>query len=120
MDFDLAAADLRRNDRDIGTYYRVLCSKLMDTLPAHHLKVQRKLFSKDVHTLTVDLGRSRFILPVASQEPEVTHQQVVGGVAISSKQVHLDQFVDVLLQELAVLAREQTHAADILERLLAR
>jgi hypothetical protein len=124
-DVDALAAALRADAADLDVYARVLTNSLTDALPAGMVNVQRARSLGDrvtggagrVTSIQIHAGDWELSLEVRrSGLPKAHVRQKVRGVAISSREVGLDEWTEQLA---TVLARQAENSADA-RRALAR
>jgi hypothetical protein len=126
-DVDALAAALRADSADLDVYARVLTTSLAEALPEGMVTVTYDRSFSDrmagrpgiVRSLRVDtgeaaleLGRGRGAVPVARVA------RAVRGVVISSKEVPIEQWVQLLADHLAARAKQSAAARAALARLL--
>lgn len=121
-DFDLLAASLRADARDLSTFMEVLAAKLDAALPGS-VEVHRAggLFRKDhpVQELVLNLGEWRLRLAAKrGGVPEAERTHLVRGVALKTEIVELDAWVTSLAEALSSHAKSGETAADALRRFL--
>jgi hypothetical protein len=117
-DFDLVAASLRADAGDVEAFMPALASKLSGALPGR-VEIRRRgrgLFRREqvIEGVAVSLGDNRYELaagPGGSLQPR--RSKVVRGIALSSDELGLDDWIDQLAHELAAAAAasEQDRAA---------
>jgi hypothetical protein len=126
-DVDALAAALRADAADLDVYARVLTTSLAAALPAEMVGIDRDRSLTDrlsgragrVRAIRIALGDWELTLsPGASGVPVAQARQKVRGVAISSREVSLDEWVRLLATGLAKRARESAEAKAALQRLL--
>jgi hypothetical protein len=128
-DVDALAAALRADVSDLDIYARVLTSSLAEALPADMVGVDRdrslgdRLAGREgrVRGIRVAVGDWELSLtPGRGGQPVATARQKVRGVAISSREVTLDEWVRLLAEGLARRARQSAEARAALARLLGQ
>jgi hypothetical protein len=126
-DVDALAAALRADASDLDVYARVLTTSLAAALPADMVGIDRdrslgdRLAGREgkVRGIRIALGDWELTLSSArSGVPVASARQKVRGVAISSREVTLDEWVQLLAKGLAKRARESADALAALQRLL--
>jgi hypothetical protein len=121
-DFDLDAAGLRADGRDLEGYVEVLARKLEGALPAETVVQRRskKLLSRDkvVQSIECALGDYRYALQFDRGRVQASRVQEVRGVAIKREPLELDAWVQELTSQLSRLAAGSTQARVALERLV--
>lgn len=122
-DFDLSAAGLRADGSDLGTSIEVLASKLEASLPAQ-TRVQRTgrgllgRGSKQVRSLSVELGETAYELTVDRGRVEGARERRVGGISIKRESLGPTEWVNALTEELRTQAAQSAEARAALEQLL--
>jgi hypothetical protein len=121
-DFELLAASLRADTRDLSVFLEALASKLEGALP-QRTRVSRRslgLFSrrKRVGRIEVELGEERYVLIHDGGALEARRATVVRGVVLKSEPLGLDEWVESLARAIAVEARMSEDGRLALERLL--
>jgi hypothetical protein len=121
--FDLDAAGLRADDRDVATSLEVLATKLEEALPTH-TKVERRgrgLFARDkrVERIEVRLGDWVFSLRRANGRIEGGREREVGGISIKRESLDVGAWVNALAQELREASGRSAEAREALARLLS-
>jgi hypothetical protein len=128
-DVEAIAAALRADVADLDVYARVLTSSLAEALPAGMVGVDRDRSLADrlagrpgrVRGIRVALGDWELTLtPGRGGVPVAQARQKVRGVAISSREVTLEEWVRLLAQGLARRARESAAARAALAGLLGQ
>lgn len=125
-DVDLLAAALRAERADLGLYERVLVGSLADALPEGVVEVTRERSMGDrlagrpgrVTAIRARLGENELELREGRHGLVGTIARQVRGVAISRKEVGLDEWSHVLAEQLAAFATESAAARQALGRLL--
>jgi hypothetical protein len=126
-DVDALAAALRADAADLDVYARVLTTSLAAALPAEMVGIDRDRSLADrlagregkVRGIRIALGDWELTLsPGRSGVPVAQARQKVRGVAISSREVSLDEWAGLLARGLAKRARESAEARAALQRLL--
>lgn len=121
--FDLDAAGLRADDRDLATSLELLAGKLEQALPTH-TRVERQgrgLFGREktVAGVEVRLGTCVLSLRRANGRIEGWREREVGGISIKREPLDLEAWVRALAQELRDASGRSAEARDALERLLS-
>jgi hypothetical protein len=130
-DVDALAAALRADAADLDVYARVLTTSLAAALPAEMVGIDRDRSLADrlagregkVRGIRIALGDWELMLsPGRSRSgvPLAQARQKVRGVAISSREVSLDEWAQLLATGLAKRARESADARAALRRLLGQ
>jgi hypothetical protein len=120
--FDLDAAGLRADGRDLEAGVEVLAVKLESALPSE-CRVQRRskgLFNRDkvVESIEVRLGEARYALRYHRGRVETSRDKEVRGVVIKREQIGLADWVAGLEGELREQAQTSAAARAALERLV--
>jgi hypothetical protein len=121
--FDLDAAGLRADGRDVAAGVEVLALKLEAALPSE-CRVQRRarsLFNRDkvVEAIEVRLGDSRYSLRQHHGRVEASRDKEVRGVVIKRELLGLADWVAGLEGELREQAQTSAAARTALERLVS-
>lgn len=124
MQFELLAASLRADSRDMKSFVEALATKLEGALPGQ-TQVERRgggFFSKEkrVHRIQVSMGEMRYELVTERNTVETRRAKAVRGIVLKTEQVPLEEWVDDLSRELADAARTNEQARLALEQLLER
>ena len=122
----LLAAALRADLRDLETYERVLAGALGDSLPEGVLIIDRQRSMGDrlagrpgeVQAIHVILGDERLDLQRERGRLVAFVTRNVRGVAISHKEVTLDEWSGAFAKALAKFAEANQRAREALQRLL--
>lgn len=122
LGFELLAASLRADTTDTAAFLDALATKLAGALP-HRVRVTRGggLFSHThpVNHLAVNLGEWEYEVaarPGGDLSAARTH--TVRGVALKSEPLGLDEWIELLGAELAVLAQRSAQDRAAMQRLL--
>jgi hypothetical protein len=121
--FDLDAAGLRADGRDLAAGVEVLAVKLESALPSE-CRVQRRarsLFDREkvVETIEVRLGEARYSLRQHRGRVEASRDKEVRGVVIKREQLGLADWVAALEADLREQAQTSAAARAALERLVS-
>jgi hypothetical protein len=118
-DFDLLAASLRADARDVDAFVEALATKLEQSFP-DRVDVDRGGFlgGKRVRALSVELGDNRFELERERGRVECRRRNVVRGIALRNDELSLDDWIDDLSRRLVEEAGRSERARAALERLL--
>jgi hypothetical protein len=120
LSFDLLAASLRSDARDLGLFLEVLAAKLVDALPGA-VRVEHDgglLIRKRVKRLQVDVGEHRYELARSKAGLEGRHSHSVRGITLKTEVLALEDWIAALAQHLAEHARGSEQARIALNRLL--
>jgi hypothetical protein len=119
-DFDLLAASLRADVADLHTLVPVLGTKLAEALPSHVALHRGGFFGNGpLESFAVELGSWRFGLRTAHGQPVAERIHVVGGIALKTEAMPLEEWIDALSASLAELAASSAHDRAALLRLLS-
>jgi hypothetical protein len=120
-DFELLAASLRADTRDLSVFLEALASKLEGALP-QRTRVSRSLGlfgkRKRVRRIEVELGEDRYVLVYDGGALEARRATAVRGVVLKNELLGLEEWVESLAQAIAVEARQSEQGRLALERLL--
>ena len=127
-DVDAVAAALRADAADLDVYARVLTGSLQEALPVGMVDVERDRSMGDrlagrpgrVTSIQIKTGDWELTLRVGRGLPIAHVRQLVRGVAISSREVELDEWTSILARVLAQRADESAAAREALGRLLGQ
>lgn len=128
-DVDALTAALRADAADLDVYARVLTTSLAAALPPEMVGIDRDRSFTDwlnkragrVRGIRILLGDWELTLsPGDSGLPVAQAKQKVRGVAISSREVTLDEWARLLANGLAKRARDSAEARAALARLLGQ
>ncbi|HVB04708.1 MAG TPA: hypothetical protein VNF07_00445 [Acidimicrobiales bacterium] len=122
----MLAAALRADLADLATYERVLVTSLGETLPEGVLTIDRQRSmgdrvagrSGEVRAIRVAFGDDRLELERRSGRLVASLTKSVRGVAISHREVSLDEWSAAFASALSKFATENERARLALERLL--
>lgn len=119
-DFDLLAASLRADLRDLEVYLEVLAAKLNDALPgATAVEHEGGLLSrKRVRKVRLDLGEHRYELARAKGRLEGRHSHSVRGITLKTEVLAVEDWIEQVAGRLAEQARGSSQARSALGRLL--
>lgn len=119
--FDLVAASIRADARDLATFLEALAYKLGEALPGA-VAVEREggLFRRQhrVRRLHISLGDRSYELERAAAGLRCQIAHSVRGITVKSEEIELDAWIDDLSRRLAEHAVESSRARLALERLL--
>ncbi|MGH7861632.1 MAG: hypothetical protein ACRENM_02960 [Candidatus Dormibacteraceae bacterium] len=120
-DFDLVAASIRADARDLDTFMEVMATKLEQALPGGVVVEREGGLFKRVHPVRkLQIGFDDWIYEL-EREPAGLRSAVahsVRGITVKSETIELDSWIEALSRHLAEYARESTKARLALERLL--
>jgi len=117
--FELLAASLRADARDLDAFVEALAAKLTAAFP-QSTRVERKGFRGGgrVRALDVELGEHRYRLSVQSGRPTSSRARTVRGIVLKNEELGLDEWIESLARDLAEGAEESERGRVALERLL--
>ena len=118
--FDLVAASLRADARDLELFLEVLAVKLVDALPGMvGVEHDGGLFSRRrVKRLQVQLGEHRYELARAGSGLEGRHSYSVRGITLKTDLLAIEDWIDGISQQLAEHAGSSEKAREAFGRLL--
>lgn len=119
LDFEMLAASLRADARDLTTFTNVLADKLQAALP-DRVTVRRSGFLSrgGVRSVTVDLGGTRYDLDANQGHLTARRATAVRGVVLKTEEIPLAAWIDDLSRDLTEEAQQSEGARLALERLL--
>ena len=120
--FDLDAAALRADGRDLDAGVEVLATKLEDALPGA-TRVERRargLLSRErrVEEISVELGESTYLLRRERHGLSTARAKTVRGVRIRNEALDVDAWLAALETDLREQAQTSAEARAALDRLL--
>ena len=115
--FELLAASLRADARDLDAFVEALAAKLAAAFP-ETTRIERGGFRGGgrVRTIEVDLGEHQYRLDALG--PKTSRARVVRGIALKNDELGLDEWIDSLARDLAEAAERSERGRIALERLL--
>lgn len=120
-EFDLLAASLRAESRDVEAFVEALATKLEGSFP-ERVRVERKRGHlggpKRVQRMTVDLDEQSFELEREHAEVSCRRRSVVRGIVLKNATLPLERWIDELSAALARTAGETERGRQALQRLL--
>jgi len=128
LSLDMITAAFRADSADVALYARVLTESLGDALPPGWVVVDRSRTMSDrmhgrpgqVQKITVRLGEKVLTLAVQDGRPPAAEVcREVRGVVLSRQPVALQDWVEELARELVAHAQQNSHAAEVLRKLVA-
>ncbi len=115
--FELLAASIRADARDLGVFVEVLAQKLEAAVPdATHVEREGFRGTGRVKTIEVELGEHRYRLDTRGPRPSRSH--VVRGITLKNDDLGLDEWIDSLAHDLAQQAERSERWRLALEGLL--
>jgi hypothetical protein len=117
--FELVAASLRADARDLNSFFEALATKLSASLP-ESTKVEREGFRGRgrVRSISIDLGKHRYGLERGSPGVTCLRASAVRGVVLKNEELSLDEWIDALSRDLAEAAGETERGRLALDRML--
>jgi hypothetical protein len=120
-DFDLLAASLRADARDLEAFVEALATKLEGSFP-ERVRVERKGGRlggrRRVEGLAVDLDEHRYELQRERADVSCRRRKVVRGIVLKNEDLSLEEWIDELSAALARTAGETERGREALQRLL--
>lgn len=118
-DFELLAASLRADARDLDAFLEVLAAKLSGALP-ESTNVEREGFRGRgrVKSISVALGNHRYGLERNSATVTCLRANAVRGIVLKNEELSVDEWIDSLSHELAGAAEQSDRGRLALDRLL--
>jgi hypothetical protein len=122
-DFDLSAAGLRADGRELRISLEALAAKLEESLPGQ-TRVQRRgggllgRGERRVRELSVELGDTRYRLGVAGERLECSREREVGGIMIKREPLDPGGWMSALGDGLRTEAERSSDARQALAKLL--
>ena len=100
--FELLAASLRADARDLDAFVEALATKLSAAFP-DRTEVEREGFRGRgrVRAVTVELGEHRYGLERGSGDVTCTRARAVRGIVLKNDELVLDEWIDSLSRDLA-------------------
>lgn len=117
--FEILAASLRADARDLDAFFEVLATKLSASFP-ETTNIGRAGFRGRgrVKSISVDIGEQRYGLERNSTGVTCRRARVVREIVLKSEELSLDDWIDSLSQDLAEAAEQSERGRLALERLL--
>jgi len=120
-DFDLLAASLRAETRDLEAFVEALATKLEGSFP-ERVRIERKGGHlggrRRVERLAVELDENSFELEREHAEVTCRRRNVVRGIVLKNEAMPLEEWIDSLAAALARAAAETERGRQALQRLL--
>jgi hypothetical protein len=120
-DFDLVAASLRADSRDLEAFVEALATKLTASFPSR-VEVDRPWSARaprPVRRIELTLGEERFELEHDAGRVSCRVGALVRGIALRNELVELDEWIDRLSRSLVAEAGTSERGREALGRLLA-
>jgi hypothetical protein len=117
--FELLAASLRADARDLDVFFDALATKLLGTFP-ENTTVDREGFRGRgrVRAVSVELAENRYAIERSSGAATATRARSVRGIVLKNEELSLDAWIDELSRDLAEAAEQSERGRIALERLL--
>lgn len=117
--FELLAASLRADSRDVNAFLEALAAKLAASFP-ESTSVEREGFRGRgrVKAIAVELGEHRYGLERASSGATATRARTVRGIVLKNEELDLDAWIESLSRDLADAAEQSERGRVALDRLL--
>lgn len=117
--FDVLAASLRADARDLSAFLEVLAAKFSASFP-DSTHVDRAGFRGRgrVKSISVDLGEHRYALERDSAGVTCRRARAVRGIVLKNDELGLDDWIASLSHDLAEAAEQSERGRLALERLL--
>jgi hypothetical protein len=121
LSFDVLAASLRQDTRDMAAFSEILAKKLEEAVPGF-VRVERQggLFQKNppVRRLIVTFEPWQYVLENQRGRVSTSRVKMVRGVSIKTDPMELNPWIDAISQELVQVASHEATARETLERFL--
>lgn len=121
LSFDVLAASLRQDTRDMAAFSEILAKKLEEAVPGF-VRVERQggLFQKNppVRRLIVTFEPWQYVLENQRGRVSTSRVKMVRGVSIKTDPMELNPWIDAISQELVQVASHEANARETLERFL--
>lgn len=120
LGFDVLAAALRADARDLDLFLEVLAAKLSDALPGR-VGVDHEgglLSRKRVKRVAVDIGDHRYELARSAGGLSGRRSHQVRGITLKTEQLAVEEWITALSRHLAEEARQSEQGRLALERLI--
>ena len=117
--FELLAASLRADARDLDVFFDALATKLAASFP-ESTSVERDGFRGRgrVRSVAVELGEHRYAIERASAGAKASRARSVRGIVLKNEELPLDEWIEQLSRDLAESAEQTERGRLALERLL--
>ena len=117
--FELLAASLRADARDLNAFFEALATKLSASLP-ESTDVDREGFRGRgrVKSISVDLGTHRYGLERKATGVTCLRANAVRGIVLKNEELGLDEWIDSLSRDLAEAAEQSDRGRLALDRML--
>jgi hypothetical protein len=117
--FDLLAASLRADARDLNAFLEAVATKLAVSFP-ESTDVNREGFRGHgrVKSISVNLGEHRYDLERNSTDVTCIRARAVRGIVLKNEVLELDDWIESLSHDLAEAAEQSERGRLALERLL--
>ena len=117
--FELLAASLRADARDLDGFFEALATKLSASLP-ESTDVDREGFRGRgrVKSISVDLGTHRYGLERNATGVTCQRASAVRGIVLKNEELGLDEWIDSVSRDLAEAAEQSDRGRLALDRML--
>jgi hypothetical protein len=117
--FELLAASLRADARDLDVFFDALAGKLASAFP-ESTTVEREGFRGRgrVRSVSVELGEHRYEVERTKGGATSTRARAVRGIVLKNEELPLDEWIGELSRDLAESAEQSERGRVALERLL--
>ena len=117
--FELLAASLRADARDLDTFFEALAMKLSASLP-ESTEVDREGFRGRgrVKSISVGLGTHRYDVVRNATGVMCRRANAVRGIVLKNEEIGLDEWIDSLSRDLAEAAEQSDRGRLALDRML--
>jgi hypothetical protein len=117
--FDLLAASLRADTRDLRSFVEALAVKLEGAFPDRVSVERGGMFGgKRVKHVSVRLGDDHYDLEQDDGRVSCRRRNIVRGIALKNAELDLDEWIDALARDLHDEAQKSERERLALERLL--
>jgi hypothetical protein len=117
--FELLAASLRADARDLDAFLGALAIKLGDAFPdATRIERGRLVGGGRVRSIEVDLGHHRYRLESKSGAARCSRARIVRDIVLKNEELGLDEWIESLAADLEEAAATSERGRVALERLL--
>ena len=117
--FELLAASLRADARDVDVFFDALATKLGAAFP-DSTRVERDGFRGRgrVKEVSVELGEQRYTIQRAPTGAKATRAKSVRGIVLKNEELSLDEWIEELSHDVAESAERTERGRAALEQLL--
>jgi hypothetical protein len=118
--FEVLAASLRADARDLDTFFEVLAVKLSGSFPeSTHIDREGFRGRGRVKSISVDLGEQRYGFERTSAGVTCRRARAVRGIVLKNEELGFDDWIDSLSRDLTEAAEQSERGRLALERLLS-